>query len=102
METEEEVIEIESLENSNNQFPIYKTKTGRKFIGLFKILNDNSVHGFGIPDDSNINCSEDLLEETGEFGDMPPISILKKNTPSYKIIRENGYLEETCRYPQGF
>ena len=40
METEEEVIEIESLENSNKQFPIYKTKTGRKFIGLYKILND--------------------------------------------------------------
>ena len=100
METEK-MIET-SLENREGQFPIYKTKSGRKFIGLFKILNDNSVHGFGIPDDSNINCSEELLEETGEFGDMPPISILKKNTPSYKIIRENGYLEETCRYPQGF
>lgn len=102
METEGEAIEIESLEDSNNKFPIYKTKTGRKFIGLYKILNDNSVHGFGIPDDSSIECSEEFLEETGEFGDMPQISILKKNTYSYKIVRENGYLEETCRYPQGF
>lgn len=101
METEE-VIEVESLENRKGQFPIYKTKTGRRFLGTHKNLNNNSVIGFSIPDACRIECSEKLLEETGEFGDMPPISILKKNTYSYKIVRENGYLEETCRYPQGF
>ena len=66
-----------SLENREGQFPIYKTKSGRIFLGLYKDLNSNSVIGLGISDGIGIRCSEEFLEETGEFGSMTMRSILK-------------------------
>lgn len=76
METKK-MSKIESLDNREGQFPIYKTKSGRIFIGLYKDLNSNSVIGLGISDGIGIKCSEEFLEETGEFGSMTMRSILK-------------------------
>jgi hypothetical protein len=75
METEK-MIET-SLENREGQFPIYKTKSGRIFLGLYKDLNSNSVIGLGISDGIGIKCSDEFLEETGELGSMTMRSILK-------------------------
>ena len=92
METEE-VIEVESLENRNGQFPIYKTKTGRRFLGTHKDLKNDSVIGFSIPDACRIECSEKLLEETGEFGDRSWEPVLK-NKFLYRVILREDDLEK--------
>ena len=88
METEK-MSKIESLKDSDNQFPIYRTKYGRIFLGLYRNLNKNSVIGFGIPDANRVECSESHLEDTGEFGDRTMRSILKT-----KFILKEDCLEE--------
>lgn len=88
METEK-IIETKSLKNSNNQYPIYRTKYGRTFLGLYRNLNKNSVIGLGIPDANRVECSESHLEDTGEFGDRVMRSILKT-----KFILNDDDLEE--------
>ena len=93
METEG-VIEVESLENSNNEFPIYKTKDGRRFLGWYKNITDNSVVGFGIPDANGVTCSESLLEETGEFGSKSMELELTDKYFNGPIIREENRLRE--------
>lgn len=88
METER-MIEVKSLKNSNNEFPIYRTKYGRIFLGLYRNLNKNSVIGLGIPDANKVECSESHLEDTGEFGDMTMRYMLKT-----KFILNDDDLEE--------
>lgn len=88
METKK-MSKIESLKNSNNQFPIYRTKYGRTFLGLYRNLNKNSVIGLVIPDADRVECSESHLEDTGEFGDRIMRSIIKT-----KFILNDDDLEE--------